>query len=189
MKRIIYILVLSLSLATLGTRSACAQQLALESDGLMLACMAPNIGLELVTGEKTSLALNALGAYRPYGLDMKGFAVRPEFKFWLAGRPMIREYLGVMGIITGYDMTFGGQVRDGKAMGLGVTGGYSFKLGEKFCLDVSAGVGALYYSQRLYPEGVKYEDLFPGDEPVKDNSRGYCIAPMKLGVTLVWLMR
>jgi len=189
MKKFIYISIITLSAFLLGAQRLNAQQLALETDGLMLACMAPNIGLELVTGEKTSLAINALGAYKPYGFDMKGFAVRPEFKFWLAGRPMIREYLGVMGVITSYEMVFDGKIRDGKAMGLGVSGGYSFKLAEKFCLELSAGVGLLYYSQRLYPEGTKYEDLFPGDEPVKDNSRGYSIVPMKLGVTLVWLMR
>ena len=189
-KKNIYVILLSLMLlAAGGGWRAEAQQFALGTDALMLGALTPNLSAELVTGEKTSLNLTAAGSFKPYGLDFKGYGLRPEFKLWLSGRPMVRDYLGVMGFFSGYDMCFSGKVRQGKACGLGLSFGYAIPLGDRFNLELSLGGGVMYYSQRLYLEGENYSDYFPGGERVRDNSRGYSLVPMKLSAVFVWIIK
>lgn len=188
-RKIIYVAALALGLFAFGGRSASAQQLALGTDAVMLAALTPNLSAELVTGEKSSINLSVAGSMKPYGLNFKGFGVRPEYKLWLSGRPMVRDYIGVMGFLTGYDMCFDGKVRQGNAYGLGITFGYSFHLAERLCLELSAGAGLMYYSQRLYAEAENYSDYFPGGEPVRDNSYGYSLVPMKLSAVFVWIIK
>ena len=48
-----------------------AQQLAVKTNGLMLAAMAPNIGCEFVVGERSSIDISAFGAVNIYGNKAK----------------------------------------------------------------------------------------------------------------------
>lgn len=188
--RNIYVLLLSLLLLVAGGGwRAEAQRFALGTDALMLGALSPNLSLEMVTGEKTSLNLSAMVSAKPYGLDFKGYGVRPELKLWLSGRPMVRDYIGFMGLFSGYDMCFGGEVRQGKAYGAGLSFGYALPLGDRFNLELSLGGGVMYYSQRLYLKGENYADHFPGGERVRDNSRGYSLVPMKLSAVFVWIIK
>jgi len=172
-----------------SSTQAKAQQIALETDAIMLGAMTPNLGIELVTGERTSIAVAVAGNAKPYGLDFSGFGVRPELKLWLSGRPMIREYIGLMTFATTYDFTVKGYSHDGISAGLGLTAGYVFKLGSHFGLELSGGMGAMYYSEKFYPEGMDYDATFPANQKVRDNSYGWSLVPMKLSVTLMWIFK
>ncbi len=190
MKRISFYAIVAVVLMLIcGSREVCAQQLALGTDALMIGAMTPNATAELVTGEKTSLALSVAGNIKPWGMDFRSLGIRPEFKLWLSGRPMVREYIGVAGFLTSYDFSFGNKTRTGMAEGLGVTGGYLFRLTEHFCLELSGGVGMMYYSQKVYGKGDDYSQYFPGDEPARDNSSGVALVPLKCSVTFMWILR
>ena len=72
-----------------------AQLLALKTDALWDGLMTPNLGMEIVTGNKTSFGLSVFGNYKPWGMDMKMVGAIPEFRYWFGGRPMMREFIGV----------------------------------------------------------------------------------------------
>ena len=90
-RRILYIVFL---IGVLFPMAGKAQLLAVKTDGLKWALMSPNIGVEVVTGDKTSIDFSAYGNYKPWGKDMKMVVVQPEFRYWFNGRPMVREYIG-----------------------------------------------------------------------------------------------
>ena len=62
-----------------------AQMLALKTNALMDAALVPNIGLELATGNKTSLAANGFASWNIYGMKAKTYGFAPEFRYWLSG--------------------------------------------------------------------------------------------------------
>lgn len=72
-----------------------AQQLAVKTNGLMLAAMAPNIGCEFVVGERSSIDISAFGAVNIYGNKAKMIGLLPEYRYWFNGRPMTREFVGI----------------------------------------------------------------------------------------------
>ena len=98
-----------------------AQLLALKTDALWDGLMTPNLGMEIVTGNKTSFGLSVFGNYKPWGMDMKMVGAIPEFRYWFGGRPMMREFIGVAALGTSYDITWGSETYKGDAWGGGLT--------------------------------------------------------------------
>lgn len=45
----------------------CAQQIAVKTNGLSLLAGVPNLGCELVVGERSSVDLSFYGGYKPWG--------------------------------------------------------------------------------------------------------------------------
>lgn len=175
-------------LALLGTTLVSAQQVAIKTNGLMLLAGTPNLGCELVTGEHTSIDLSVFGHYKPYGLDSRLIGIQPEYRFWFNGRPMIREYIGIAALGATYDMHFGDNVYDGDAVGLGLTAGYSFSLGKRLSLELYGGFGAVVFWQKQYYKDDNYEDAFV-DGSIKTNANGYKLLPIKLGVSISYILK
>ena len=96
-------------LSTIITVGLKAQLLALKTDALWDGLMTPNLGMEIVTGNKTSFGLSVFGNYKPWGMDMKMVGAIPEFRYWFGGRPMMREFIGVAALGTSYDITWGSE--------------------------------------------------------------------------------
>lgn len=76
MKRILLLIVI----AGFFILRAQAQQVAVKTNALMWGLMSPNLGCELVTGERTSVELSVFGNYKPFGKDMKMIGVQPEYR-------------------------------------------------------------------------------------------------------------
>lgn len=72
-----------------------SQQVAVKTNGLMLAAMMPNVGCEFVVGERSSIDLSAFGSINIYGNKAKMIGFQPEYRYWFNGRPMTREFIGV----------------------------------------------------------------------------------------------
>lgn len=170
------------------TGKVSAQNLAVKTNALMWGALTPNLGVELVTGERTSLDLSAFGHKNPYGMTSKVIGLQPEFRFWLSGRPMVREYIGIGALLVSYDMTLRDRVFDGDAAGLGITGGYVLPLGKRWNIEFSGSFGLVYYQQKKYFKGDNYDDYFVNDMP-KANSRGYELLPIDLGITFTYIIK
>lgn len=179
---------LILLLIPLGIQTLHAQQVAVKTNGLMLLAGTPNLGCELVTGEHSSMDFSVFGHYHPYGLDSKLLGFQPEYRYWFNGRPMIREYIGVAALGATYDMHFGENVYDGDAVGLGITAGYSLSLSKRWNLDFYGGFGAVVFWQKQYYKNDNYEDYFT-DGSVKTNAHGYKLLPVKLGVSISYIIK
>lgn len=179
MKRI---LIISTFILSLGLTQSQAQLLALKTDALLDCAMTPNLGFELVTGEKTSLNASVFGNYKPWGLDMKMVGILPEFRYWFNGRPLVREFIGLSALGVTYDMTWGKEKYKGDAAGVGITFGYAFYLSPHWCLECHAGLGAVYYSHKHhYIEDYKVKDLY--------NANGYALVPYKVGVSFTYIIK
>ena len=181
--------VLVLSFA--GGQEACAQQVGVKTNALMWACATPNLGCEIVVGEKYSLDLSAFGHYNPYGIKSEVIAFQPELRYWFSGRPMTREYIGVSAMVANYDMMInsrevgGKYVYDGNAASLGITGGYAFVLSKNWRFELCGGFSVLVFKQKQYYE----TDDYYVDSNIPANSTGYKLFPAKLGVSFTYIIK
>lgn len=162
-----------------------AQQVALRSNVLNDVLLTPDIGLEMVTGEHSSLSVSVFGHSKPYGIDSKLIAAQPQFRWWFNGRPLVREYVGIVALFSSYDMSMGERSYKGIAGGIGITGGYVLPLGRRWGVEFSGGVGVVAFSQRRSSRYDSFGDL----DGEAHNSRGYKLMPMNLGVTFIYIMK
>lgn len=178
MKRLTFLLLLLTSLSAADMR---AQLLAVKTNALLDVAMVPNLGLEVITGGKTSLNASVFGTTKVWGKDVQLAAVVPEFRYWFNGRPMTREYIGVSATFATYDITWGGQRYKGDAYAGALTFGYDFYLGPHWSLECHAGFGLYYYDQQNYYVGDRIRDK-------AYNSRGLYLLPYNIGVTFAWII-
>lgn len=179
---------IAILLCLLPCKKAAAQQVAIRANALSLALLTPELGVDIITGEHTSLVFSAFGHYKPYGVNSKMGALQGEFRYWFNGRPLTREYIGATLLGATYDMTFTKRVYAGNAIGVGVIGGYSFILGERWSLDLTAGTGLIAFHQKYYHTGDRYEDYY-ADEVSSPNTWGFKFFPMKLSIAFVYIIR
>ncbi len=177
-------MVLSLVLSSFGERLA-AQQVALRSNALTTVLLTPDLGVELITGEHSSVAVSVFGNWKPYGLDSNLIAVQPQFRWWFGGRPLVREYVGISGLFTSYDIGWKERSYSGLAGGIGFTGGYVLPMGKRWGVEFSGGLGLVWFGQHRGSRHDSFADI-DGDS---FNSRGCKLLPMNLGVSFVYIIK
>ena len=187
MKKKLLIIVFAL-LSSVGMK---AQLFAVSTDMLHDVLMAPSIGLELVTGERTTLGLSGYGAYHPWGNQSKFAVVQPEFRYFFSGRPMSREFVGIGAIGAIYDCHWAGKVYEGESAGLGLTFGYVLPLSHRLNIDFHAGFGVIVYRQKEYFEGDHYDTDYvrSSGSQANTNSLGYTLLPTRFGISLSYILK
>ena len=165
-----------------------AQQVAIKTNGLMWLAMMPNAACEFVAGERSTVDLSAFGAVNIYGKEAKILGVAPEYRYWFNGRPMTREYVGIAAMGTTYDITWGRKVFQGDAGGLGLTLGYVMNLSKRLNVEFTGGCGLVYFQQKQYYVNDSFDDYI-GAGGVQANANGYKILPLKLGVSVTWILK
>lgn len=187
MKQIIRILFLVI-VCTVGYQQGMAQQVAIKTNGLMWLATVPNLGCEVVTGERTSIDLSAFVGYKPYKKDMKFVGFQPEFRYWFNGRPIIREYVGISALAASYNIKWGKNKYNGDAVGLGITGGYSLNIMKRLNLEFYAGFGVVSFRHKQYNVNDNLND-YTADGLGKVNAHGYKLLPTKLGVSISYIIK
>lgn len=165
-----------------------AQQVAIKTNGLMWLAMMPNAACEFVAGERSTVDLSVFGAVNIYGKEAKILGVAPEYRYWFNGRPMTREYVGIAALGTTYDITWGRKVYQGDAGGLGLTLGYVMNLSKRLNVEFTGGCGLVYFQQKQYYVNDSFDDYI-GAGDVQANANGYKILPLKLGVSVTWILK
>ena len=135
--------------------TAQAQLLAGKTNLLMWGNLTPNVSLELVTSERTSVNIGGMYSLNSNPLDCSIKGADVQLRYWLSGRPMARSFvaLGLQGMR--YHAVFSDKVHHGDAAGPGVVYGYSFPLGKRFNLELSAGVSVMWYREAKYDKGTE----------------------------------
>lgn len=181
-KKILGLCVLLLLLC--GSRGY-GQLLSVKTNLLNWGLCAPNLGLELVTGERHSFVVSGSYMHRLYQRDFNGWMLMPEYRFWLSGRPLARTYIGVAALGGNYNDQSGifqkGKAQRGSYAGLAATGGYSFYLGKRWNLELSAGVALTAAHRMVYGIGKPEPENF---EPLK-----FSVIPVNLGVTFGYIIK
>lgn len=181
-KKILGLCVLLLLLC--GSRGY-GQLLSVKTNLLNWGLCAPNLELELVTGERHSFVVSGSYMHRLYQRDFNGWMLMPEYRFWLSGRPLARTYIGVAALGGNYNDQSGifqkGKAQRGSYAGLAATGGYSFYLGKRWNLELSAGVALTAAHRMVYGIGEPEPENF---EPLK-----FSVIPVNLGVTFGYIIK
>lgn len=159
-----------------------AQLLALKTNALLDVAMVPNLGMELVIGEKTSLNASVFGAVKIYGNEAKILGAQGEMRYWFNGRPLTREFIGVAGSAIAHNFVLRGQRYHGDAYVAAFTFGYAFVLAPHWTLELHSGIGLMGYHQKRYYLGDRIHDN-------NYNARGLALIPYNLGVSVSWIIK
>lgn len=169
------------SLFLLYTPYTSAQRLSLKTNVLEWGMLSPNIGAEFLLNDNLTLELTASGS--PFRLKddlyLKHFRLQPELKYWFLTL-MTGHYMGFTAFYSNYDAAFGGNAYYGEAYAAGFTYGYHWVLSRRWNLELSAGVGMLHYRQAKY---------LPGTEHPEPDETGWTPAPVKVGISFVYILK
>lgn len=181
--------ILSIICAIVTSLSANAQMVAVNTDIAMDALMAPSLGMEIVTGNKTSFNVNFIYAWKAMGKNIEATVVQPEFRYYLSNRPVHGIFMGVGAIGTRYDITWKNKIYKGDAAGLGLTFGYVYNITRRLSLDIHAGYGALFYNQKEIFVNDRYDEDSKDHGFTKANANGYYLLPTRIGVSLSYVLK
>ncbi len=173
----------------MAVMSGRAQMLSINTDLATDALMSPSLGLEIVTGEHSTVGLNALVSHKPWKKDIKAFAIQPEYRFYLSKRPMSGEFAGLGGLFSSYTIHWAGKIYEGNAYGMGITFGYVLPLAKRLNIDFHAGFAAIFYKQKEYFEGDLYETDYSVDGALEPNANGYTLLPTRIGISVTYILK
>lgn len=173
-----------------------AQRVAVKTNALYWATTTPNLGVELTLSPAVTLDL--AGSFNPWkfgsGESEKKiihFSLRPEVRFWPYER-WDGHFLGIHGLWTSYNA---GGVRiplspldnlknsryEGYAAGAGFSYGYHWILSPHWNLELTAGIGYLYFNYDRYRCGKCGEPL--------GSAHKHWFGPTNLGVSFIYLFK
>jgi len=159
-----------------------AQRVGIKTNALYWGALSPNLGLEFRLSR--CFTLNLEGDFSPmkvkdYKLRHASFA--PEVRYWFSGRPQARHFVGVMGLLSAYDLSWSKKEHEGLGGGAGLTYGYAFVLGRRWSLETTIGAGLFHYREKKFTVGEQ--------KPTGTNHTGVAFVPLKLGVTFTYLIK
>lgn len=178
MKKILVVLMLVMAIMPVK-----AQMLALKTNALMDVAMVPNIGLEIATGNKTSLCANGFASWNIYGMKAKTYGFIPEFRYWLSGNTFSKLFLGVGATLAHYDIDISENNYNGSTYGAGLNIGYDYWLSDHFSVEFHGGVGMYYYHHARTGKN----DILPENQAYND--RGWTVLPYQLGISFVYIIK
>lgn len=174
----------------LTTASVSAQRIAVNTDVLMDACMAPSVGIELTLAKKSTLNINGLYGEKILGKEMRIAAVQPEWRVYISGRPMYHHYIGAIGLFASYKLKFDDKWHDGDAVGAGISFGYVLPVKERLLIDFHSSLGGAYYHQKEYMKNVDYDKTHVNAEGYPTaNASGGLLIPLRMGVSVTYIIK
>ena len=172
-----------LILVLLTSSQLYAQRVAVKSNALYWATLSPNLGAEFRVSRHFTVNLEVAG--NPFKLSDKlktqFVGATPEVRYWFEGRPHARHFAGVMGLVASHNLVLNDQKHTGETIGAGLTYGYSFVLGRRWSLETTVGAGVLKLREKSYNVNEP--------APQTANKNKIMFAPLKLGVTFVYLIK
>ena len=177
-KSILRLFACAAALWMFSIQNVSAQMVAVRTDAVKDLLMTPNVGVDLVVGEKYTLGAEVAFNRNPWFMkDVQMTSVTPEFRYWFSGRPLTRQYVGLVGNMTAYNLN---NQHRGDAFGVGLSFGHVLTLTQRWNIDFTGSLGVVAY------RGL-YDKNDPDDFGV--NARGYALLPIRLGVSVVYVIR
>ena len=180
-------LCLAMLLLLAAGQTARAQAYAVRTNAAAWAVMAPNVGLDLVLTDRTTLSgsfYKTIG--HSYVKDADVTAVQLSYRHWYSHQPFNGLFWGLTVSPALYNLAIAGRDAEGAACDVRHRGealpvsldlGYSIPLSRRMNLEFVAGVGAVYFSERILRA--------TGKERREDVG----VAPTNLGVNLSWILK
>ena len=164
-----------------STLSICAQRVALHTNTIDWLTLSPNLGVEFSLNSRLSLDFSAAGNPFKVRDDMylRQARIQSELKYWFTGI-LTCHYMGVTAGYGAFDFGLRSRGFYGDAYAAGLTYGYSWILSRRWNMEISTGIGALYYRMARYTPGT------PHPQP---NESGWTIAPVKLAFSFIYVLK
>lgn len=125
------------------------QRTSVSTNLLEWGILTPNVGVELRSGQKSSIALDVSGC--PWrlskNLSFRQISIRPTYKYWFK-QAFYAHYIGIDLLYSAYDIHLKKKFYDGNIIALGIGYGYSFILNERLNLIPGIGIGVGYNHSR-----------------------------------------
>lgn len=112
-------------------------------------------------------------------LYFRHLRLQPELKYWLA-TPLAKHYAGITAFYSIYDVGYRKRGYFGDSYAAGLTYGYSWIISRRWNFELSAGIGAVHYRIARYT---------PGKAHPQPDETGWRIAPVKLGISFVYVLK
>lgn len=143
--------------------------------------VSPGLGAEFTLSKHLSIDLSATGTPFKIKDDMyfRHFRLQPELKYWLTS-PLAKHYIGATAFYSIYDVGHKKRGYFGDSYALGLTYGYNWILSRRWNLEIGAGLGVIRYRMARYTPGTAHS------EP---NEEGWKIAPVKVGINLIYVLK
>lgn len=158
-----------------------AQRVAVKTNLTDWMTASPNLSAEFTISNRLSVDLSATATPFKYKPDFyfRHIRLQPELRYWLVS-PMARHYVGIMAFYSTYDVGYKKRGYFGDSYAAGLTYGYDWILSRRWNLELSAGVGAIRYRLARYT---------PGTAHPQPNDAGWIVAPIKLSVAFVYILK
>ena len=162
-----------------------AQMLALKTNALYDLALVPNIGIEVATGSKTSVAVNGFATWYILGMShAKAWGFVPEFRYWFSGSTFSKFYVEAGATIARFKVCPSATIYNGSAYGAGINVGYNYWLTKRISVDFHGGVGLYYHSHARY---LNTDQDLP--EIPDHNYKGWVVLPYQIGVSFVYILK
>lgn len=166
-----------LALLLLNSRNAQAQEdtprIALSSNLLSWATLAPNLGVEVYMGKKFSIVAD--GSYGMWNYShthgsIQTWSVGGEARYWLQARQygFRRTYIGLSVRGGEYDQYDSSDGHRGEALLAGLTIGYRFILHGNWFFDTGLGLGYIHTRYDRYFRNKRFETYELNGERTRD---------------------
>lgn len=178
MKRSLWIAV---ALIGLCSQPVVAQHISVKTNVLSDLGLVPNIGTELVIGEKTSLNVELMGTVaKPWGLDMEMAMGSLQYRYWISKRSLTQLFVGA-GLKAGaYTYNNKNGLYRADMAAAEIVAGYAWPLSKRWNLEVQYGWGLL----------MRYANDMPAAEGATSQpGMKYDIATTSIGVNFVYILK
>ena len=158
-----------------------AQRVAVKTNLVQWGTASPNLGLEFALNDRFSLECTA-GASPVRLFDtwyFKHLHVQPELKYWF-GTLMAGHYVGATAFFSTFDLGMGKRAAFGDAYAFGATYGYQWILSRRWNVVLATGLGVIRHRTVRYVPGAGH------GEP---NQSDWSAAPVKLGISFVYILK
>lgn len=173
--------VLLLFLLLFLPNNAQAQRVAIKTNLTDWMTASPNLSVEFAISSRFTLDLSGTATPFKYKPDFyfRHIRLQPELRYWLL-TPLSRHYIGFTAFYSTYDVGYKKRGYFGDSYAAGLTYGYNWILSRRWNFELSAGLGAIHYRLARYTPGTAHP------EP---NDAGWIVAPVKLGIAFVYILK
>lgn len=158
-----------------------AQRVAIKTNLTDWMTASPNLSVEFAISSRFTLDLSGTATPFKYKPDFyfRHIRLQPELRYWLL-TPLSRHYVGFTAFYSTYDVGYKKRGYFGDSYAAGLTYGYNWILSRRWNFELSAGLGAIHYRLARYKPGTAHP------EP---NDAGWIVAPVKLGIAFVYILK
>ncbi len=148
----------TICLLTFACLSVSAQQIAVKTNALSDLGAIPNIGAELVVGEKSSIEFGLTGTVaKPWGKELELATGSLQYRYWISQRALSQLFVGVGGRIGSYTLRDKQYNYDSDLGVAEVFGGYAWPIAKRWNLELCYGIGLLLQQQHKVPMCIPQE--------------------------------